>query len=38
MCEYRCIVFIDFMIKGKSFSDYTNFSLLVNMKKYDKTR
>ena len=24
MCECCCIVFIDFMIKGKSLSDYTD--------------
>ena len=24
MCEYFCITFIDFMFKGKSFTDYTN--------------
>ena len=24
MCEYFCIGFIDFMLKGKIFLDYTN--------------
>ena len=24
MCEYFCIEFIDFMLKGKSLLDYTN--------------
>ena len=24
MCEYFCIAFIDFMLKGKSFLDHTN--------------
>ena len=24
MCEYFCARFIDFKVKGKSFSDYTN--------------
>ena len=30
---YSCIVFIDFMLKGKSFSDYTN---LFYPNKYEK--
>ena len=25
MCEYFCIGFIDFMLKGKSLLEYTNF-------------
>ena len=24
MCEYFCFLFINFMLKGKSFLDYTN--------------
>ena len=33
MCEYFCIGFIDFMLKGKSFLDYTN---LFSRNDYDK--
>ena len=25
MCEYFCIGFIDFMLKGKTWTDFTNF-------------
>ena len=32
MCGYFCIEFIDFMLKGKSLLDYTNFFILKNMK------
>ena len=36
MCGYFCIAFIDFMFKGKSFTDYTNLFLLNDFKKnYD---
>ena len=33
MCEYFCIGFIDFMLKGKSFLDYTN---LYSPNEYEK--
>ena len=32
MCEYFCIVFIDFMLRGKSLLDYTTYFLLTSMK------
>ena len=32
MCEYFCIVFIDFMLRGKSLLDYTIYFLLTSMK------
>ena len=34
MCGHFCIRFIDFMLKGKSLLEYTNFSyfLIMNMK------
>ena len=33
MCEYFCIGFIDFMLKGKSLFDYTN---LFSLNAYEK--
>ena len=33
MCRYFCIGFIDFMLKGQSLVDYTNF---FSPKKYEK--
>ena len=33
MCEYFCIGFIDFMLKGKSLFDYTD---LFSLNKYEK--
>ena len=36
MCVYFCIGFIDFMIKGKSLIDYTNFSSPNNYENNDK--
>ena len=36
MCGYFCIGFIDFMLKGKSFFDYTNLFSLNNYEKNDK--
>ena len=36
MCEYICIVFIDFMLKGKSVIDYTNLFSPNEYKKNDK--
>ena len=33
MCEYFCIGFIDFMLKGKSLLDYAN---LVSPNQYEK--
>ena len=35
MCGHFCIRFIDFMLKGKSLLEYTNFSyfLIMNMKR-----
>ena len=33
MCGYFCIVFIDFMLKGKSLLDYTN---LLSSSEYEK--
>ena len=33
MCEYFCIEFINFMLKGKRLLDYTN---LYSPKKYEK--
>ena len=35
MCKYFCIEFIDFMLKGKSFSDFTNLFLPYNLRKND---
>ena len=37
MCGYFCIEFIDFMFKGKSLTDYTNFFSLNDFKKNDDT-
>ena len=37
MCRYFCIGFIDFMFKGKSLTNYTNFSSLHDFKKNDDT-
>ena len=37
MYEYFYIGFIDFILKGKSFLDYTIFFLLIIMKKMIKT-
>ena len=36
MCEYFCMGFIDFMLKGKSFLDYTNLLFLNGYEKNDK--
>ena len=36
MCGYVCIGFIDFMLKGKSFIDYTNLFFLRKMKRIIK--
>ena len=36
MCGYFCIRFVDFMVKGRSLSDYTNLSFLSNMKRMIK--
>ena len=36
MCEYFCIRFIDFMLKGKSLLNYTNLVSPNDYKKYDK--
>ena len=33
MCGYFCIEFIDFMLAGKTFTEYTNLFLLNNFKK-----
>ena len=35
MCEYFCIGFIDFMLKGKSLTDFTNLFSPNNLKKND---
>ena len=35
MCGYFCIVFIDYMFKGKSLTDYTNLFSPNNLKKND---
>ena len=39
MCGHFCIRFIDFMLKGKSLLEYTNFSyfLIMNMKEWFKS-
>ena len=37
MCEYFCIGFIDFMLKGKSLLDYTNVFSPNEYEKNDKT-
>ena len=36
MCEYFCIGFIDFMLKGKILLDYTNLFFPNEYKKNDK--
>ena len=36
MCRYICIVFIDFMLKGKSFLEYTNLFTPNEHKRNDK--
>ena len=36
MCDYFCIRFIDFMLKGKIQLDYTNFFFPSDYKKNDK--
>ena len=36
MCEYFCIRFIDFMLKGKSLLEYKIYFLLMKLKKSDK--
>ena len=33
ICEYFCIIFFDFMLKGKSFKDFTNLFSPNNFKK-----
>ena len=35
MCGYFCIGFIDYIFKGKSFTDYTKVFSLSNFKKND---
>ena len=35
MCEYFCISFIDFMLKGKSLTEFTNLFSPNNFKKND---
>ena len=37
ICGYVCIGFIDFMLKGKSFLDYTNIFPPIEYEKNDKT-
>ena len=36
MCGYFCIKLIDFMLKGKTFLDYTNLFCLNEYEKNDK--
>ena len=36
MCEYYCIVFINFMLKGKSLSGYINSFSIKNFKRMIK--
>ena len=36
MCGYFCVVFIDFMLKGKSLLDYTNLFTPNGYEKYYK--
>ena len=36
MCEYFCIGFIDFMLKGKNLLDYTIYFFIMNMKRMTK--
>ena len=35
MCGFYCIVFIEYMLAGKTFLDYTNLFSLNHYKKYD---
>ena len=35
MCEYFCIDFIDFMLAGKTLTDYTNLFFPYDFKKND---
>ena len=35
MCGYFCVGFIDFLLKGKTLTDFTNFSSPNNFKKND---
>ena len=35
MCGYFCIGFIDFMLKGKSFTDFTNLFFTKRFQKKD---
>ena len=37
MCEYFCIGFIDFMLKRKALTEYTNLFSPSNFKKNDDT-
>ena len=37
MCGYFCIAFIDFMLKDKSLTEYTNLSSPNDFKKNDDT-
>ena len=37
MCGYFCIAFIDFMLKSKSLTEYTNLFSLNDLKKNDDT-
>ena len=37
MCEFFCILFIDFMLEGKSSLDYTKFLSLNEYENNDKT-
>ena len=35
MCEYSCVGFIDFMLKGNNLTDFTNLFLTKRFKKND---
>ena len=37
MCGYFCIGFINYMLKGKSLTEYTNLFSPSDFKKYDDT-
>ena len=37
MCAYFCVLFIDFMFKGKALNDFTNLFSPYDFKKNDKT-
>ena len=37
ICGYVCVGFLDFMLKGRSLLEYTNFFLVMIIKKNDKT-